>query len=151
MPRALAERALTFFKTVLDQFAEEIANFGTAPTMYAGLVDSKGGLQWYNGLLKFRDAEGATVATDIPARDYAQFIGEAAMRDSYRSEEHTSELQSLRHLVCRFLRDTPTAEIYTLSLHDALPIYAEGATVATDIPARDYAQFIGEAAMRDSY
>jgi NAD-reducing hydrogenase large subunit len=81
--RALAERALTFFKTILDQFAEEIANFGTAPTMYAGLVDSKGGLQWYNGLLKFRDAEGATVATDIPARDYAQFIGEAAMRDSY--------------------------------------------------------------------
>src|ERR1019366_468230 len=45
--RALAERALAFFKTVLDQFAEEIANFGTAPTMYAGLVDSKGGLQWY--------------------------------------------------------------------------------------------------------
>src|ERR1039458_2121881 len=81
--RALAERALAFFKTVLDQFAEEIANFGTAPTMYAGLVDSKGGLQWYNGLLKFRDAEGATVATDIPARDYAEFIGEAAMRDSY--------------------------------------------------------------------
>src|ERR1039458_3781141 len=41
-----------------------------------------------------------------------------------RSEEHTSELQSLRHLVCRLLleNDTATAEIYTLSLHDALPI-----------------------------
>src|ERR1039458_3788449 len=39
-----------------------------------------------------------------------------------RSEEHTSELQSLRHLVCRFLPDTATTEIYTLSLHDALPI-----------------------------
>src|SRR5262245_54440376 len=32
-----------------------------------------------------------------------------------RSEEHTSELQSLRHLVC--------PSVYTLSLHDALPIY----------------------------
>src|ERR1035438_1331301 len=96
-----------------------------------------------------------------------------------RSEEHTSELQSLRHLVCRlllekkkkrktttslqspheppgppptrrpaphqrlvgaevrarrygrlktlrsfdFFNDTATTEIYTLSLHDALPIY----------------------------
>src|ERR1039458_5012169 len=77
-----------------------------------------------------------------------------------RSEEHTSELQSLRHLVCRlllekiqehildrlfffaiivedcqvdaedqravsfklFFNDTATTEIYTLSLHDALPI-----------------------------
>src|ERR1035438_10266873 len=42
-----------------------------------------------------------------------------------RSEEHTSELQSLRHLVCRLLlgNDTATAEIYPLSLHDALPIW----------------------------
>src|ERR1035441_10390895 len=55
-----------------------------------------------------------------------------------RSEEHTSEVQSLRHLVCRlllekkttfvlmisllFFNDTATTEIYTLSLHDALPI-----------------------------
>src|SRR5215208_6636198 len=58
-----------------------------------------------------------------------------------RSEEHTSELQSRGHLVCRlllekkkssidylnssysfFFNDTATTEIYTLSLHDALPI-----------------------------
>src|SRR5260370_1071821 len=58
-----------------------------------------------------------------------------------RSEEHTSELQSHLNLVCRlllekkkkrhrssipfffFFNDTATTEIYTLSLHDALPIY----------------------------
>src|SRR5215813_6083450 len=58
-----------------------------------------------------------------------------------RSEEHTSELQSRPHLVCRlllekkksilsfflffffFFNDTATTEIYTLSLHDALPIF----------------------------
>src|ERR1039458_1433411 len=40
-----------------------------------------------------------------------------------RSEEHTSELQSLRHLVCRLLLAvTSSTEIYPLSLHDALPI-----------------------------
>src|SRR3712207_1963135 len=55
---------------------------------------------------------------------------------SPRSEEHTSELQSRQYLVCRlllekkqhlsrfvcFFNDTATTEIYTLSLHDALPI-----------------------------
>src|SRR5437016_199714 len=40
-----------------------------------------------------------------------------------RSEEHTSELQSLTNLVCRLLLDTATTLIYTLSLHDALPIF----------------------------
>src|SRR2546430_2762755 len=67
-----------------------------------------------------------------------------------RSEEHTSELQSQSNLVCRLLldtkyqslpsfssrlrwpyhffvfNDTATTEIYTLSLHDALPISASG-------------------------
>ena len=81
--RALAERTIAYFKTVLDRFEEEIANFGSAPTMYAGMVDGDGGLQWYEGLLKFRDAAGATVATDIRARDYTEYIGEAALRDSY--------------------------------------------------------------------
>jgi len=39
-----------------------------------------------------------------------------------RSEEHTSELQSRPHIS---FNDTATTEIYTLSLHDALPIYGE--------------------------
>src|SRR5438045_1825949 len=38
-----------------------------------------------------------------------------------RSEEHTSELQSLRHLVCRLL--PPPASTVRLPLHDALPIW----------------------------
>src|SRR6266487_3277407 len=79
-----------------------------------------------------------------------------ATRASYRSEEHTSELQSPVHLVCRlllekkkicasarapliapsrllsinstsfFFNDSATTEIYTLSLHDALPISPHG-------------------------
>src|SRR6266496_2838138 len=84
---------------------------------------------------------------------------DAAPAPRSRSEEHTSELQSRRDLVCRlllekkkmsllkgnpsatqpsailettdsptitlvyfFFNDTATTEIYTLSLHDALPI-----------------------------
>src|SRR5690554_6203453 len=40
-----------------------------------------------------------------------------------RSEEHTSELQSRPHLVCRLLLDFLIFFIYTFSLHDALPIF----------------------------
>src|ERR1041385_2014686 len=45
--------------------------------------------------------------------------------DRGRSEEQTSEIQSRLPLLCRlfFLNDTPTPEIYALSLHDALPIW----------------------------
>src|ERR1051326_7185048 len=41
-----------------------------------------------------------------------------------RSEEHTSELQSHSFIsyAVFFFNDTATTEIYTLSLHDALPI-----------------------------
>src|SRR5690242_6657478 len=39
-----------------------------------------------------------------------------------RSEEHTSELQSHVNLVCRLLLDSAHTHLYTLSLHDALPI-----------------------------
>lgn len=81
--RAIAERTLAFFKTVLDRFAEEIAHFGSGPTLYAGMTDAAGGLQWYDGLLQFLDAAGRSVAAGIRARDYAQFIGEASLRDSY--------------------------------------------------------------------
>src|ERR1044071_6622024 len=43
---------------------------------------------------------------------------------SRRSEEHTSELQSRvdNSYAVFFFNDTATTEIYTLSLHDALPI-----------------------------
>ena len=49
----------------------------------------------------------------------------------FRSEEHTSELQLQQPIsyavFCLkkiFFNDTATTEIYTLSLHDALPIYS---------------------------
>src|ERR1044072_1729999 len=44
-----------------------------------------------------------------------------------RSEEHTPDLQSHCYISYSvfFLNDTATIEIYTLSLHDALPICAD--------------------------
>src|ERR1035438_7399461 len=74
-------------------------------------------------------SHGETVAEMMAQIDIQGVIRRVTV---VRSEEHTSELQSLRHLVCRlllekkrnifFFNDTATTEIYTLSLHDALPI-----------------------------
>ena len=81
--KAIAHRTLNFFKGVVDQFQEEINNFGNAPTMYAGLVDSSGNLQLYDGQIRFLDAEGKVVADQIQARDYAKYIGESVLPTSY--------------------------------------------------------------------
>src|SRR3990172_2193412 len=73
-------------------------------TLFRSLIEKAAG----------RDDEVLRVVKRRGGVDYTQ----------YRSEEHTSELQSRLHLVCRlfFLNDTATTEIYPLPLHDALPI-----------------------------
>ena len=81
--KAIAQRTLEFYKGVLDQFKEEIESFGNAPTMYAGLVDAGGGFQLYDGRLRFRGADGSLVADQVRPRDYATYIGEAALSNSY--------------------------------------------------------------------
>src|SRR5690554_1549397 len=65
------------------------------------------------------------LAIDVAAitRQYIEYVElMKAMEIELGSEEHTSELQSRPHLVCRLLLDTAPPECYTLSLHDALPI-----------------------------
>src|SRR3990172_8406921 len=61
-----------------------------------------------------------------------------SVRRTGRSEEHTSELQSRLHLVFHlfFFNDTATTEIYTLSLHDALPIFTENERVGRFLAGR---------------
>ncbi len=75
--------ALELFKSKLDAFQEEIENFGSAPTMYAALVDGLGNLQIYDGQLRFRDAAGEVLQSGFPPEEYANYIGEATLRESY--------------------------------------------------------------------
>lgn len=51
--------------------------------MYAGLVDGRGNLQLYEGNLRFRGTTGDVVEDGIPAEEYANYIGEASLRESY--------------------------------------------------------------------
>lgn len=81
--KAIAQRTLTFFKGVVDQFPNEIANFGNAPTMYAGLVDDAGNLQLYDGKLRFVDAMGEVVVPGMAPEEYSRYIGEATVPHSY--------------------------------------------------------------------
>ena len=85
IPEALetTRLALDLFKGKLDSFREEIENFGSSPTMYAGLVDGAGNVQIYDGQLRFVDPAGEVVQAGIPPEEYADFIGEATLRESY--------------------------------------------------------------------
>src|ERR1041384_1180588 len=65
------------------------------------------------GAARPREARGPGRHLDPPAR---------AILPPPRSEKHTSEHHSLAYLICFFFNDTATTDIYTLSLHDALPI-----------------------------
>jgi|SRR5664280_720482 NAD-reducing hydrogenase large subunit len=79
----IAERTIGLFKKDLDTFSDEIAHFGTTPTMHCGTVDAKGGMRLYEGNLRFRDTEGKLVEDQIPVEDYERYIGEASLRESY--------------------------------------------------------------------
>ena len=81
--KAIAERTIRFFKGALDNYKDEIAVFGSFPSMYAGLVDAKGNLALYDGNLRFRTATGDIVQDQIPGAEYKRWIGEASLRESY--------------------------------------------------------------------
>src|SRR5262245_63518654 len=50
---------------------------------------------------------------------YDQLLAGASWVGEYRSEEHTSELQSLRHLVCRLLLEKKKKKkIYLLTIQE---------------------------------
>jgi NAD-reducing hydrogenase large subunit len=80
---AIARRTLELWKGTLDDFPEEIASFSNLPTMSCGLVGPDGSLRLYDGALRFVDADGAIVADQVPPSDYAAWIGEASVPDSY--------------------------------------------------------------------
>src|SRR2546430_2206357 len=111
------------------------AGFGDQSGIVAGVGEGRG----FGG----ERGEGAAGFHIDQSVAFGGGIVHARIGESARSEEHTSELQSQSNLVCRlllekkktapvtihiclffFFNDTATTEIYTLSLHDALPISA---------------------------
>src|SRR5438045_4861831 len=76
----------------------------------------------------FRSMHVADILIDVYSADSA--VLRATALSALRSEEHTSELQSLRHLVCRLLLEKKKSERRELRALDATP--ARRAEVSRD-------------------
>jgi NAD-reducing hydrogenase large subunit len=85
LPKAkeIAERTLSFYKSAMDTWKDDIPKFGCFPSMFAGLVNAKGNLQLYDGQLRFRGPKDDIIAEQIAAEDYAEWISEATLKYSY--------------------------------------------------------------------
>jgi NAD-reducing hydrogenase large subunit len=80
---AIVKRTIALWKNTVDSFPDEIESFSNFPTMYCGLVGPDGSLRLYDGNLRFVGPDGAIVADQVKTDDYAQYIGEASLPDSY--------------------------------------------------------------------
>ena len=80
---SIVKRTLYLWKKTVDGFPAEIATFSNFPTMYLGNVGPDGSLRLYDGNLRFVGSDGRIVADQVKAEDYATYIGEASLSDSY--------------------------------------------------------------------
>lgn len=86
---AIAQRTLTWFKSILEQFREEIRTFGNFPSLFMALVtdhalgEKNALLEHYDGKLRFVDASGNIVADQVQPETYADYIAESVEPDSY--------------------------------------------------------------------
>jgi len=73
---AIAERALQWFKSVMENFRHEIASFGNFPSLFLGIVKKDGGLTFYDGNIRIVNAAGDVVAHGLDPATYSEFLGE---------------------------------------------------------------------------
>lgn len=85
IPSALdiAQRTLEWFKPLVAHFEEEISVFAQFPSLFMGLVTPEGGLEHYDGMLRFQDASGGSVIPDMDPAQFETVIGEAVEPWSY--------------------------------------------------------------------
>jgi NAD-reducing hydrogenase large subunit len=85
LPEAMeiAERTYRLYRGMVKRFHDEVENFGDMPTMFMALVDAKGNLDHYDGLLRIKDAEGNVIEEGVRAEDYPDVIAEAVEAYSF--------------------------------------------------------------------
>ena len=72
------EIAIGRFKGVLDRFEEEIRHIGNFPTMFLGLVNEDGEMDFYDGRVRIVDSEGNIVADGLKPWRYNTYLEEAS-------------------------------------------------------------------------
>ena len=71
------EKTLTFWKREMDRHQDEARVFGNFPSLFMGLVTPDGGLEHYDGKIRFVDATGTIVADQLRPQKFHEYIGEA--------------------------------------------------------------------------
>ena len=80
---AIAERTLEWFKGIIEGFREEVASFGTFPTLFLGIVKKDGGLTFYDGGIRVVNSAGDVIANNLDPSEYPEYIGEKNESWSY--------------------------------------------------------------------
>ncbi len=86
---SIINRTLDWYKSVLENFRDEIRTFGNFPSMFLALVtehehgDHNAMLEHYDGVFRFVDEAGNVVKDHIDPRKYYEHIGEATESFSY--------------------------------------------------------------------
>jgi NAD-reducing hydrogenase large subunit len=80
---AALQRTLDRFRGLFQRFPEEMASFANFPSLFLGLTDGAGKLEYYDGPLRIVGADGAVVADHLRAQDYPDYMSEVAEDDSY--------------------------------------------------------------------
>jgi NAD-reducing hydrogenase large subunit len=75
--KALVLNHLARFKQSLEQYEEYIRVFAQFPSLFLGLSNSDGNLEYYDGPVRIIDHHGATLGDRLDPQGYQQFIGEA--------------------------------------------------------------------------
>lgn len=85
LPEALAtaQKALGLGYDALQRLSDEAACYGNFPSLFLGLVTPEGGLEQYDGLLRFVDENGSNLAGDLDPSRYTEFISEESKSWSY--------------------------------------------------------------------
>ena len=80
---AALERTLDRFRGLFQRFPEEMETFANFPSLFLGLTNGAGKLEYYDGPLRVMAADGTVIMNAIPPARYAEYIGEVAESDSY--------------------------------------------------------------------
>jgi len=80
---AIAVRTLSWLKSTMERFRDEIASFGNFPSLFMGTVKEDGGLTFYDGKLRIVDASGQVVANGLDPARYSDYLGEKVEPWSY--------------------------------------------------------------------
>jgi NAD-reducing hydrogenase large subunit len=78
-----ALKAIEVFKKFTPTFVNDIPKFGNFHTLYVGLVNAQGGLEYYQGWLRITDGSGNIIADKLDPRKYFDYFGEATEPWSY--------------------------------------------------------------------